>query len=87
MQTRRDVLTIPSTAVQRGPAGVFSYVVTADDRVQMRPLQVGGESGGVTIIEKGLQEGERVTTNNQYRLQAGGRVQATASAGSGSNAP
>jgi multidrug efflux system membrane fusion protein len=87
VQTRRDVLTIPSTAVQRGPAGVFSYVVTPDDRVQMRPLQVGGESGAVTIIEKGLQEGERVTTNNQYRLQAGSRVQATASAGSGRNAP
>lgn len=87
VQTRRDVLTIPSTAVQRGPAGVFSFVVTPDDRVQMRPLQVGGESGAVTIIEKGLQEGERVTTNNQYRLQAGSRVQATASAGSGRNAP
>jgi multidrug efflux system membrane fusion protein len=75
VQTRRDVLTIPSIAVQRGPRGVFAYVVKPDSTVEMRPLQVGEESGAVTIVEKGLQAGERVTTNNQYRLQPGSRVQ------------
>jgi multidrug efflux system membrane fusion protein len=92
VQTRRGALTIPSVAVQRGPSGVFAYVVTPDATVQMRPLQIGGESGALTIVEKGLEEGDRVTTNNQYRLQAGAhvsRVEAAAAspAGAGKATP
>ena len=74
VQTRHGALTIPSTAVQRGPAGVFAYVVMPDSTVQMRPLQTGGESGVLTIVEKGIEEGDRVTTSNQYRLQPGAHV-------------
>lgn len=73
--TRRGVITIPSSAIQRGPAGVFAYVVKPDSTVEMRPLQIGEEAGSATIVEKGLEEGERVTTSNQYRLQPGARVQ------------
>jgi multidrug efflux system membrane fusion protein len=72
---RRGAVTIPSAAVQRGPAGVFAYVVKPDSTLEMRPLQIGEESGAVTVVEKGLAEGERVTTNNQYRLQPGVRIQ------------
>jgi multidrug efflux system membrane fusion protein len=74
VQTRHDALTIPSTAVQRGPDGVFAFVVTPDATVEKRPLKVGEESTGVALVEKGLTEGERVTTNNAYRLQPGSRV-------------
>lgn len=74
LQTRHDALTIPSTGVQRGPDGVFAYVVTGDSTVEVRPLQVSEESGALTIVAKGLQEGERVTTSNQYRLQPGTHV-------------
>jgi multidrug efflux system membrane fusion protein len=77
VETRHDALTIPSAAIQRGPGGVFAYVVKADGTVEMRPLQVGADTGTVTIVEKGLNEGERVTTSNQYRLQPGAHVQVT----------
>jgi multidrug efflux system membrane fusion protein len=92
VQTRHEVLTIPSAAVQRGPEGVYAFVVNADSKVEKRPLQVGEESGGVTIVEKGLQDGERVTTSNAYRLQPGSRVlrvegSAPSPAGLGTRAP
>jgi multidrug efflux system membrane fusion protein len=74
-RTRRGVLTIPSAAVQHGPKGVFAYVVKADSTLEARPLELGEEGGAVTVVEKGLQEGERVTTSNQYRLQPGLRIQ------------
>jgi multidrug efflux system membrane fusion protein len=77
---RSQVLTIPSTAVQRGPNGVFAYVVKADNTVELRPLSVGEESGTLSVVEKGLAEGERVTTSNQYRLQPGAHVQLVAAA-------
>jgi len=82
---RSQVLTVPSTAVQRGPNGVFAYVVKSDNTVEMRPLQLGEEAENVAIVEKGLQEGERVTTSNQYRLQPGARVQILAPGGANVN--
>ena len=79
-QTRHDVLTIPSAAVQHGPKGVFAYVVKADSTLEARPLELGEEGGDVTVVEKGLQQGERVTTSNQYRLLPGLRIQAAGGA-------
>jgi multidrug efflux system membrane fusion protein len=73
-KTRHNALTIPSAALQRGPAGVFAYVVTPDSTVDMRPLQIADDANGVTVVTGGLKAGERVTTNNEYRLQPGTHV-------------
>jgi multidrug efflux system membrane fusion protein len=74
VRTDRGALTIPSAAVQRGPDGMFAYVVKADRTVEARPLKVGEESGSVYVIQEGLRDGERVVTSNQYRLQPGAHV-------------
>ena len=79
VQTDSNALTIPSIAVQRGPTGVFTYVVKADSTVEARPLQIGDESDAVTVVAKGLKDGEGVVTSNQYRLQPGAAVRTTAS--------
>jgi multidrug efflux system membrane fusion protein len=76
IQTKHDVLTIPSPAVQRGPDGLYAYVVKADDTVEMRALKLDQFSEGSAIITGGLQPGERVVTAGQYRLQPGARIQA-----------
>jgi membrane fusion protein, multidrug efflux system len=68
---RHKALTIPSAALQRGPGGVFCYVVTADSKVEMRPLEVTQDSDGVAVVTGGLAAGERVTISNEYRLQPG----------------
>lgn len=70
----KGALTIPAAAVQRGPDGVFTYVVKSDSTVEMRPLKVGEESGSVMVVQNGVSEGEKVVTSNQYRLQPGVRV-------------
>jgi multidrug efflux system membrane fusion protein len=77
--TDSNAVTIPSTAVQRGASGVFTYVVKADSTVEARPLQIGAESNTVTEVAKGLNEGEIVVTSNQYRLQPGTAVRTSAS--------
>lgn len=77
--TDRNAVTIPSTAVQRGQTGVFTYVVKADSTVEARPLQIGAESNTVTEVAKGLNVGEVVVTSNQYRLQPGSLVRTSAS--------
>ena len=77
--TDGNAVTIPSTAVQRGPTGVFTYVVKADSTVEARPLQIGAETNTVTEVAKGLNAGEIVVTSNQYRLQPGSTVRTSAS--------
>ncbi len=80
VRTERDVLTLPTTAVQLGPNGPFAYVVKPDSTVEVRPLKLGEESGGLTVVRAGLAADEQVVTSNQYRLQAGVRVRAAAAA-------
>ncbi|MGO8858863.1 MAG: efflux RND transporter periplasmic adaptor subunit [Steroidobacteraceae bacterium] len=80
VRTDRRAMTIPSAAVQLGPNGPFTYVVKSDSTVDARPLKIGDESNGMTIVTSGLNLHERVVTTNQYRLQAGSRVRVTAAA-------
>jgi multidrug efflux system membrane fusion protein len=74
LRTDKGALTIPAAAVQRGPNGMFAYVVRTDRTVEARPLKVGEESGSVYVVQEGLQDGEHVVTTNQYRLQPGAHV-------------
>ena len=74
VRTDKGALTIPSAAVQRGPDGMFTYVLKTDSTVEVRPLQVGEESGSVMVVQNGISEGEKVVTSNQYRLQPGAHV-------------
>jgi membrane fusion protein, multidrug efflux system len=79
-RTARNVLTVPAQALQRGPDGLFVYVIGADSKVQARTLKVGYSNEEVAVVEDGLTEGERVATSNFYRLQPGALVSINRSA-------
>jgi membrane fusion protein, multidrug efflux system len=80
LRTQQNALTIPDAAVQRGPNGLFAYVIKEDSTVEVRLLHVGQESSGVAVVQGGLREGERVATSNQYRLEPGVHVRIIAPA-------
>jgi multidrug efflux system membrane fusion protein len=86
VRTEHNVLALPTTAVQLGPNGPFTYVVKPDSTVEVRQLTIGDESGGLTVVKTGLALNERVVTSNQYRLQAGVHVRVTAAAASANGA-
>jgi multidrug efflux system membrane fusion protein len=87
VRTDRNALTLPTAAVQLGPNGPFTYVFKSDSTVEVRALQIGDESGGLTVIKSGIGLNERVVTSNQYRLQAGVHVRDnTANLPGGANA-
>ncbi|MBO0753961.1 MAG: efflux RND transporter periplasmic adaptor subunit [Bradyrhizobiaceae bacterium] len=77
VDTKKDVLAVPSPAIQRGPDGVFTWVVKADGVVEARQIEVGPTTGDQTIVTSGVAEGERVVVNGQYKLRAGAHVTAT----------
>jgi membrane fusion protein, multidrug efflux system len=75
---QRQVLTMPAGALERGPDGVFTYLVQPDSTIKVALLTAGEQNGDLVVIEKGLQAGDRVVTSNQYRLQPGSFIRANA---------
>ncbi len=69
LETRNDAVVIPSSAVQRGPNGLFAWIVTGNDTAAVRPIEVGPATDDTTIVTTGLDQGDRVVTDGQYKLQ------------------
>jgi membrane fusion protein, multidrug efflux system len=78
VRTLQQVVTVPGTAVQRGPDGMYVYVIKPDSTVAMQPVTVLQMTGGTSVIQSGLGAGTEIVATGQYRLQAGSRVQTQA---------
>ena len=76
-ETRSNALVVPATAVQRGPQGLFTWIVTDGNVAQPRTIKVDATSGNLTIVTSGVAEGERVVTDGQYKLQSNAPVSIT----------
>ena len=74
VDTLKQVVVIPTGAVQRGPNGTFVYVVKDDDTVSVRPITVQKQDETQTVISKGLEAPERVVTTGFVRLTDGTKV-------------
>jgi membrane fusion protein, multidrug efflux system len=85
LETRKDAITVPASAIQRGPQGTFTYLVDANNTVQVRTVQLALTQGTTVVIASGLEAGERVVTDGQEKLQAGSRVTPQAPAGTSSS--
>ena len=84
MGTRQRAATVPASVVQRGPNGLFAYIVKPDDTVAVQAIRVGLIQDGTAIIEEGLDAGTRVVSDGQYKLKPGAKiveVKAAAAAG------
>ena len=77
LDTLKDVIVVPVDAVQRGPNGLYAYVVGKDDKVTMRDIKVSQEGEQLSVVTQGLSPGENVVTEGQYRLREGALVQPT----------
>lgn len=71
VRTDRNALTIPAAALQRGPDGMFVYIVRPDSTVAQQPVTVTGNSETVAVVTQGLEQGQQVVTSNAFRLQPG----------------
>jgi multidrug efflux system membrane fusion protein len=77
IDTKRNVVVVPTAAVQRGPNGTFAFVVTPEDTVVTRPITISQQDDVQSVIATGLQAGERVITSGFARLTEGSKVQVT----------
>ncbi|MBO0740001.1 MAG: efflux RND transporter periplasmic adaptor subunit [Hyphomicrobiaceae bacterium] len=75
LKTLKDVVVVPDAAVQRGPNGLYVYVIDDQSRAVLRTVKVSRIEGGLALVDSGLAAGERIVTSGHYRVQPGGPVQ------------
>jgi len=68
-------LLVPQPAVNELQGGYEVMVVSAENRVATRPVQVGDRIGTMWVIRNGLKPGERVVVEGQQKLRSGMQVQ------------
>jgi len=79
----RDAVTVPASAVQRNADGAFIFVVKPNDKadkgeggarnpkVELRKVEVALSRDEIAVVSSGLQPGERVVVDGQYKLKDG----------------
>ena len=76
---RPDATVVPSQAIQTGQKGSYVFVIKPDLTVESRPVVTGLTFEEETLIEKGIQPGERIVTDGQMRIFPGATVEVKAS--------
>ena len=66
------VVSIPRKALMAGPQGAFVWLVGADSKAQMRPVQVGRSMGNNVIVTDGLQPGDRYIVEGVMKVMQPG---------------
>jgi multidrug efflux system membrane fusion protein len=74
LETRKNVIVVPSAAIQHGPQGAFAYVIKTDKTAEARPVTVALSQGNLSAVAQGLVEGENVVTDGQDKIQNGSKV-------------
>jgi membrane fusion protein, multidrug efflux system len=74
ISTRKNAITLPPVALQRGPEGLYVWVINSDNTAEQRPIDAETVDDEISIASKGLAAGERVVVNGQSRLENGSHV-------------
>jgi multidrug efflux system membrane fusion protein len=74
VETLSKALVVPTSAVQRGPVGTFSYVIGEGDIVSAKPVTVTQQNEHDAVIASGLSPTDRVVTTGFANLSDGSTV-------------
>lgn len=87
LTVRTNSAVVPASVVQRGAEGTYAFLIKEDQTVEMRPVKVGQTAQGEAIIEEGLQPGEQVVVDGQFKLQKGSKVRLGGAGDGGAKGP
>jgi multidrug efflux system membrane fusion protein len=74
VDTLRNQIVVPTTAVRHGPQGDYVWVLQPDRTAKMRPVRVGPGTAETVSLASGLAVGETVITDGGDRLREGAKV-------------
>jgi membrane fusion protein, multidrug efflux system len=72
---RPDVLLVPQVALGSSQLGRFVYVVGKDGKAEQRVVSPGASYGSLIVIDKGVNEGDRIIVGNLQKIVTGVPVQ------------
>ena len=65
---------VPNAAVQTGAPGTYVYLANPDNTVSVRKVKTGPTDGTNTVIQSGLNPGDKVVVDGADRLRDGAKV-------------
>jgi multidrug efflux system membrane fusion protein len=74
VETLSKAVVVPTSAVQRGPIGTFSYVIDSDNVAHAKPVSVTQQNETDAVIASGLTADDRVVTTGFANLADGSKV-------------
>jgi multidrug efflux system membrane fusion protein len=85
VDTAKDAVVVPPSAVQRGPRSTYVYVVNPDNTATRRNVTVGHEDAQASIITDGVKPGDKVVIDGGSRLSDGSKVTVVQPAAAGTS--
>ena len=74
LEKKNDALSVPLQAVNQSANGGTVDVVTPQNRIEVRPIQLGLESASWAQVLSGLSDGEKVVVSDRASLKPGNPV-------------
>ncbi len=73
--TQPNAIILPKRAIMQGPEGTFVFVVTPENKADVRPVTLGLSTTQGQIIEQGLKAGDIVIVEGMIKVRPGQPVQ------------
>ncbi len=77
-QTITTAVTVPASCLLQSSQGRFVYVLNAEGKAQMVPIQIAQIQGPDAVVSAGLKAGDRVIIDNIQKIRPGNPVQVRA---------
>jgi len=74
VDTKKNVVLVPSTAILRGPKGTYVFSVGSNNKVSVKSVTLAETTGNTSGITTGLVDGDTVVIDGQDKLQEGSQV-------------
>jgi multidrug efflux system membrane fusion protein len=79
---KRNLIIVPTAAIQRGPQGTYVYAAGNDNTAKIRAVTIAQTTGNSVGVSAGLNPGEIVVIDGQDKLQDGTKISPTPATGS-----
>lgn len=76
VDTMREVLTIPASAIQRNNTGYFVYTIV-ENKAKLSPITIDYSNDNLSVVSSGLEEGDMVITDGMDNLRDGTPIRYT----------
>ena len=74
LEIKKDVVLVASSAILHGALGSYVYLIKPDNTVTVRIIKTGAIQGDETLVESGLNAGDKVVVDGIDRLREGAKV-------------